>query len=91
LGAHTVGPDTIGKEKMLELDETFRSVPWRAMIIKDNAGDVGICVGAWKGLRKGVPGVKGTQYKKGVPGQPGRAHSIRKECLDSLEIMDTSS
>ena len=32
---------------------------WRGMIIKDNEGDWGICVAAWRGMKKGKPGVPG--------------------------------
>ena len=66
--AHTIGPNTIGK---LELDPEFAGVPWRAMIIKDNEGDFGICVGAWKGLTNGVTGVEGTKQIEVTPGLPG--------------------
>ena len=67
---HTVGPDTIGAISRLELDTAFADTPWRAMIIKDNDGDYGICVAAWKGVTKGVPGTKPTAHRKGVPGIP---------------------
>ena len=69
--AHTVGPDTIGRERMLELENIFEKVPWRAMLIKDNDGDFGICVAGWVGMRRGVPGVPGTSKTRGVPGKPG--------------------
>ena len=69
--AHSVGPDTIGAMSVLELDSSFAGKPWRAMIIKDNEGDFGICVGAWVGVKKGVPGVKGSRNRKGIPGTPG--------------------
>ena len=32
---------------------------WRAMLIKDNEGDWGICVAVWRGMKKGTPGVPG--------------------------------
>ena len=32
---------------------------WRGMIIKDNEGDWGICVAAWRGMKKGKPGIAG--------------------------------
>ena len=32
---------------------------WRGMIIKDNEGDWGICVAAWRGMKKGKAGVPG--------------------------------
>ena len=38
---------------------------------QDNDGDFGICVAAWKGVKKGVAGVKGTSDRKGVAGIPG--------------------
>ena len=69
--AHTVGPDTMGEIPQLELNTTFADTAWRAMIIKDNEGDWGVCVAAWKGVKKGVPGVKGTANKRGTPGVPG--------------------
>ena len=31
---HTVGPDTVGQITQLELDTTFKGVPWRAFLIK---------------------------------------------------------
>ena len=33
--------------------------PWRAMILKDNDGDVGIALASWEGAVAGKPGVKG--------------------------------
>ena len=69
--AHLVGRDTIGRETSLHLDDEFAYFPWRAMLIKDNAGDWGICAGAWKGMSPGKPGVPGTRYKRGIPGKPG--------------------
>jgi len=47
--AHTVGADSIGT---MQLDEEFQGVPCRAMIIKDNKGDVGICIAAWTGVKE---------------------------------------
>ena len=32
---------------------------WRAMLIKDNEGDWGICVAVWRGMKKGTPGIPG--------------------------------
>ena len=32
---------------------------WRGMIIKDNEGDWGICVAAWRGMKKGKAGIPG--------------------------------
>ena len=75
--AHSVGPDTIGAMTDLELDSTFDGIPWRAMIIKDNEGDFGICVGAWVGVKRGIPGVKGSGNRKGIPGTPGNPGHFR--------------
>ena len=40
---------------------------WRAMLIKDNEGDWGICVAVWRGMKKGTAGIPGnvtkSQYK----------------------------
>ena len=70
--AHTVGPDTVGPLADASHDgESFEGTFWRAMVIKDNEGDWGLCIGAWKGVKKGVPGVKGTSSRKGTPGRPG--------------------
>ena len=35
---------------------------WRAMLIKDNEGDWGVCVAVWRGMKKGTPGVPGKIY-----------------------------
>ena len=48
--AHLVHSDTIGHESGLKLESDFSRNPWRAMIIKDNLGDWGICAAAWKGI-----------------------------------------
>ena len=32
---------------------------WRGMLIKDNEGDWGVAVAAWRGMEKGRPGVPG--------------------------------
>ena len=32
---------------------------WRGMLIKDNQGDWGVAVAAWRGMKKGEPGVSG--------------------------------
>lgn len=41
----------------------FKKTAWRAMVLKDNDGDVGILVAGWVGIIKGVKGVppKGRQ------------------------------
>ena len=70
--AHLVGADTIGCEEFYSLDERFIDKPWRAMIIKDNDGDWGICMAAWVGMVPGKPGIKGTRQTRGVPGVPGK-------------------
>ena len=49
-----VGQDTIGHEENLQLDQEFKHLPWRAMIIKDNQGDWAICTAAWKGMVTGM-------------------------------------
>ena len=53
--------------------------PWRAMILKDNDGDVGIALAKWEGVVAGKPGVKG------VPGKFWRIKSP-KEQKHSLNI-----
>ena len=35
---------------------------WRGMLIKDNEGDWGVAVAAWRGMKKGEPGVSGIIY-----------------------------
>ena len=35
---------------------------WRAMLIKDNEGDWGICVAVWRGMKKGTPGIPGKPF-----------------------------
>jgi hypothetical protein len=42
---------------MLQVMKNDRS--WRGMLIKDNAGDWGVAVAAWRGMKKGQPGVPG--------------------------------
>ena len=76
--AHLVGRDTIGAEKALHLDDEFGNMPWRAMLIKDNTGDWGICAAAWKGMTAGKPGVPGRPGKRGKPGVAGNIYHIRK-------------
>lgn len=39
---------------------------WRAMLIKDNEGDWGLCVATWRGMKKGTPGVPGKIPEKGL-------------------------
>ena len=36
---------------------------WRGMLLKDNNGDWGVAVAAWRGMKKGQPGVPG-KFKK---------------------------
>ena len=69
--AHLVSADTIGHEPDLGLNSDFTHLPWRAMIIKDNAGDWGICAAAWKGMTSGKPGTPGRPGRRGVKGTPG--------------------
>ena len=35
---------------------------WRGMVIKDNEGDWGVCVAAWRGMKKGKPGIPGMYF-----------------------------
>ena len=58
---------TIGHETNLQIDEEFKGTSWRAMIIKDDHGDWGICAAAWKGMTSGVPGVPGRPGHRGKP------------------------
>ena len=70
--AHTVGPDTVGPLAETLVDgESFEDTFWRGMMIKDNAGDWGLCIAGWKGVRRGIPGVAGTSSRKGTPGRAG--------------------
>ena len=39
----------------------FGGKPWRAMLIKDNEGDWGLCSAAWFGMEPGLPGKPGTR------------------------------
>ena len=48
---------------------------WRGMIIKDNEGDWGICVAAWRGMKKGKPGIPGN-FKNNFP-----KHTLSDLCL----------
>ena len=32
---------------------------WRGMLLKDNEGDWGVAVAAWRGMKKGQPGIPG--------------------------------
>ena len=32
---------------------------WRGMLLKDNDGDWGVAVAAWRGMKKGQPGIPG--------------------------------
>ena len=34
---------------------------WRGMLLKDNQGDWGVAVAAWRGMKKGQPGVPGEE------------------------------
>ncbi|XP_059096680.1 uncharacterized protein LOC131891171 [Tigriopus californicus] len=71
--AHLVGPDTLGTdETRLGLAEDLRNKPYRAMLIKDNDGDWGICTAAWLGMKAGTPGIPASRGRRGVPGVPGK-------------------
>ena len=67
LVGHLVGQDTIGYEESLGLaTQAGLSAPWRAMLLKDNDGDVGICLAQWEGFKTGRPGVSGTRDNPGI-------------------------
>ena len=71
---HLVDESTIGGEVHLGLDSSLRYTKWRAMVIKDNKGDWGLCAGGWVGMKEGVkgrPGRPGHKGIKGIPGSPG--------------------
>ena len=38
---------------------------WRGMLLKDNQGDWGVAVAAWRGMKKGEPGIPGIEEKQG--------------------------
>lgn len=60
--AHLIGLEQVGYEKVLGMTMGVmrNDHTWRGMIIKDNEGDWGACVAAWRGMKKGKPGVPGT-------------------------------
>ena len=45
---------------------------WRGMLLKDNEGDWGVAVAAWRGLKKGQAGVPGKGPRKKNPGIRGK-------------------
>ena len=59
--AHLVGLEQLGYEKTIGLNMAVmkNDHTWRGMIIKDNEGDWGVCVAAWRGMKKGTPGIPG--------------------------------
>jgi hypothetical protein len=63
---HLVTHDTIGYEKKLGLATGYDGQdPWRAILLKDNGGDVAIVLARWVGFiagRAGVAGTQGTYY-----------------------------
>ena len=55
--AHSVGLDQVGLESKLGLSaKDMDNDAMRSMIIKDNLGDWGIAVAAWKGMNE-TPGM----------------------------------
>lgn len=50
----------------------LRNKPYRAMLIKDNDGDWGICTAAWLGMKAGTPGIPASRGRRGIPGVPGK-------------------
>jgi hypothetical protein len=56
-------------EPMVQVMKNDKS--WRGMLLKDNEGDWGVAVAAWRGMKKGQPGVPGTRGQKGKPGLKG--------------------
>jgi hypothetical protein len=73
--AHLVHMDEVLQsfDAKLRIDPTNSQFPWRAMVIKDNDGDWGICAATWSGLWAGEPGIPGTRGRtwKKSPGTPG--------------------
>ena len=59
--AHLVGVDQLGYEKELGMTPSVmkNDKSWRGMLLKDNEGDWGVAVAAWRGMKKGQPGVPG--------------------------------
>ncbi|KAL3852091.1 hypothetical protein ACJMK2_015777 [Sinanodonta woodiana] len=76
--AHLIGSDQLPlPTQVAKTDESVVLNPRgneRAVIIKNNVGDWGICVGSWTGFRRGIPGIRAQRNrmgKRGVPGSPG--------------------
>ena len=40
---------------------------WRGMLLKDNEGDWGVAVAAWRGMKKGQPGIPGNNHNLQPP------------------------
>ena len=59
--AHLVGVDQLGYEKELGMTPSVmkNDKSWRGMLLKDNDGDWGVAVAAWRGMKKGQPGIPG--------------------------------
>ena len=91
--AHLVDAATIGNYWNYPHSPIGDKDPWRAMIIKDEIGDWGICVAGWIGMRPGKPGIRGTRNRRGVrgiPGDPGRFEmifiSLRNSCIHTVTL-----
>ena len=80
--AHSVGNSTIGLLDKLNLDSVYRGCAWRAMLLKDSEGDVGVLVAGWTGAKPGVPGIPGTRHRRGVPGVPAKPGACKFTYLD---------
>jgi len=65
--AHLVGGGTLTRPDQVERYDRIKNIMLdskkgeRAMLIKDNNGDWGMCVGGWEGVTKGVPGIPGVK------------------------------
>ena len=61
-----VGVDQLGYEKELGMTPSVmkNDKSWRGMLLKDNDGDWGVAVAAWRGMKKGQPGIPGRKEGK---------------------------
>ena len=64
--APLVGVDQLGYEKELGMTPSVmkNDKSWRGMLLKDNEGDWGVAVAAWRGMKKGQPGIPGNRREK---------------------------
>ena len=56
-----MGVDQLGYEKELGMTPSVmkNDKSWRGMLLKDNDGDWGVAVAAWRGMKKGQAGIPG--------------------------------